>query len=52
MIDMNSLSVVVLPDSYFILSELIDLDHFYWILTFLLVNLTLTFPAQGHGISG
>ena len=40
---MNGLKGVVLPSSYLMLSWLIVLDDFYWIVT-----LTLTFPAQGH----
>ena len=38
---MNGLKGVVLPSSYLMLSWLIDLDYFYWIVT-------LTFSAPGH----
>ena len=44
---MNGLKGVVLPSSYFMLSLLIDLDDFYWIVTFT-CDLDLTFPAQGY----
>ena len=39
--------VPVVPNSYLILSGLIDLDDFYWLWP-LLVTLTLIFPIQGH----